>query len=610
MTRFFKYIFKIALFWILFFALHRLLFMIFNLGYAGDAGFGSLLASYAVGLRLDLSFSGYILLLTCVMQLITLPIFRRFEFTHLHWLHYVIIPVFMALMFANTNLYSYWGRHLDGEALGFLATPMVILASLRWWEVIMFFVLLISASLGTILIYNKWMKSGEEKIVSKMQPLTLAMAAFITLFTGALMIIPIRGSFGVAPINTGVAYFSSHMFANHSAINPLWNLFYSLKRLDATTRHYRFMDQDKAEELFNKMMHQSGETQTLINQPQPDVVVILLESFSAQVIGSMGGESVTPNFDSLVPKGVLFNNIYAASDRSDKGLVAALAGYQVMPAYSIMQYPAKSQSLSFLPNKLKQAGYNDLTYMYGGDIGFKGMNSFVTLSGFEKVITINDFPRSTHGQKWGVHDEYTFERLIEEMLAAQSPYFQFYFTLSSHEPFDVPMDRVYDDPYLNSVFYTDQCLGDFFRRVKSKGLWDNTLFILIADHGVPGPARATSQMIERYHIPMLWTGGAMAVTDTIISTIGSQTDMVSTLLNQLQLDASEFPFSKNLLAEEVEEFAFFTYPDAFGLITADLYKVYDNNAGRYIVFEGEASAVDSLKGKAYLQVLSLDHLNR
>ncbi|ASB49017.1 LTA synthase family protein [Alkalitalea saponilacus] len=610
MTRFFKYIFKVALFWILFFALHRLLFMIFNSGYSGDAGFGSLLASYAVGLRLDLSFTGYILLLTCVMQLITLPIIRRFEFTHLHWLHYVIIPVFMALMFANTNLYSYWGRHLDGEALGFLATPMVILASLQWWEVILFFVLLIVASWGTILIYIKWMKSGEEKSVSKMQPLPLVMAAFITLFTGALMIIPIRGSFGVAPINTGVAYFSQHMFANHSAINPLWNLFYSLKRLDATTRHYRFMDQEKAEKIFNKMMHQSGETQILINQPQPNVVVILLESFSAQVIGSMGGEAVTPNFDSLVPEGVLFNNIYAASDRSDKGLVAALAGYQVMPAYSIMQYPAKSQSLRFLPNKLKEGGFYDLTYMYGGDIGFKGMNSFVTLSGFEKVITINDFPRSTHGQKWGVHDEYTFERLIEEMSIAQSPYFQFYFTLSSHEPFDVPMDRVYDDPYLNSVFYTDQCLGDFFRSVKSKGLWDNTLFILIADHGVPGPARATSQMIERYHIPMLWTGGALAVKDTVISTIGSQTDMVSTLLNQLRLDDSEFPFSKNLLAEEVEEFAFFTYPDAFGLITPDLYKVYDNNAGRYIVFEGEATAIDSLKGKAYLQVLSLDHLNR
>src|SRR5690606_32505150 len=109
------------------------------------------------------------------------------------------------------------------------------------------------------------------------------------------------------------------------------------------------------------------------------------------------------------------------------------------------------------------------------------------------------------------------------------PFFKYYFTLSSHEPFDVPMEKVNDDPYLNSVQYTDRCLGDFFKSVKESGLWDNTLFVLIADHGTSGPRKATSQMIERYHIPMVWTGGAMAVKDTVITTMGSQKDMVTTL---------------------------------------------------------------------------------
>ena len=203
-----------------------------------------------------------------------------------------------------------------------------------------------------------------------------------------------------------------------------------------------------------------------------------------------GGDQVTPNFDKLVTEGVLFSNIYAASDRSDKGLVATLAGYQVMPAYSIIQYPAKSQSLSFLPERMREGGYGDMTYMYGGDIGFKGMNSFVTLAGFDQIISISDFPRSSHGQKWGVHDEYTFQRLDEEMRKAEEPYFKFYFTLSSHEPFDVPMETVFDDPYLNSIHYTDRCLGEFIDTVKRVGLWENTLFVLIADHGVPGPIRA------------------------------------------------------------------------------------------------------------------------
>lgn len=608
MLNFLRYFFKSAIFWLLFFAIFRLGFILVNLSYAGGATFGAMAASFLVGLRLDLSMTGYVLILISVHQAITLLIFRKFVYVHLNWLHYVLIGVFSALLMANIHLYAYWGRLLDAEAFVFLRTPGIILTSLRWWEVVLFGVALFILSALFMALY-RWGVS-ENFLVKRLKFLNAGIAAFSVLFLGALMIVPIRGSFGVAPINTGVAYFSRHMYANHAAINPLWNLFYSFKRVDARTRHYSFMDEEKAKAFFLETVYTEGPTKKIINQERPNVVIILLESFSTQVIGRLGGDPVTPNFDKLATEGVLFSNIYAASDRSDKGLVATLAGYQVMPAYSIIQYPAKSQSLSFLPKRMREAGYGEMTYMYGGDIGFKGMNSFVTLAGFDQIISISDFPRSSQGQKWGVHDEHTFQRLAEEMQKAKEPYFKFYFTLSSHEPFDVPMETVYDDPYVNSIHYTDRCLGEFFDTVKSAGLWDNTLFVLIADHGVPGPLRATSQMKERYHIPMLWTGGAVANRDTVVTTLGSQADMVSTLLNQLDLSTEGFDFSKNLMAELVSEFAFFTYPDAFGFITPNMYQVFDNRANRFIVFEGEATAVDSLKGKAYLQVLSADHLKR
>ncbi len=608
MLRFFKYLLKVTAFWLVFFLFHRLIFIIFNYGYSNDASFNSLFASFIVGFRLDLSFTGYILLLTCLLQLLSLLVLRRFEFSHLNWLHYIIIPVFMALMLGDTGLYSYWGRHIDGEALSFLSTPGIIFDSLSWFETLLFVVVFIVLSFVAIYIYKRLIKINS--LSKKLKLLPLALSTFIVLFLGGLMIIPIRGGFGIAPINVGHAYFSPYMYANHSAVNPLWNLFYSYKRFDSTTRHYHFMDEDEAEEIFKQMTKTSGDTKILLNNARPDIVIILLESFSAQIIKSLGGEAVTPNFEALVEQGALFSNIYAASDRSDKGLVATIAGHQVMPGYSIIQYPSKLQSLNFLPKILKDAGYNNLSFIYGGDIGFKSMNSLVTLAGFEKIITMDDFPSSTQGKKWGVHDEYTFNRLLEEMTNDSSPFFHFYFTLSSHEPFDVPMEKVYDDPYLNSIFYTDKCLGDFFDEVKKRGLWDNTLFVLIADHGVPGPHKATSQMKERYHIPMLWTGGALAVKDTVITTLGSQTDLVSTLLYQLELVKDDFVFSKNLMADEINEFAFFTYPNAFGFINKDFFIVYDDNAGRYIVSEGEVPLSTYKMGEAYLQVLSGDHLKR
>jgi|SRR5690554_4577007 len=609
MLNFLKYLLKTTLFWLLTFAFYRLVFILYNLSYSAEAPIDVLAKSFWVGLRLDVSMTGYILLLLSFLQAVKILFARKFTYQLLHWVNYISIVIFTALLLANINLYSYWGRLLDAEGFSFLKTPWVILASVSWYESLLFIIIWVGLSGLGIYLYK--LLTRKIICIKNFSPLATGIASFLVLLIAGLLIIPIRGGFGVAPNNTGVAYFSQYNFANHVAVNPVWNLFYSFKRMDARTHHYSFMEDEEALKIFNEMKS-AGDDSTLqvLKKDRPNVVVILLESFSAQVVGALGGEPVTPNLDALAKEGILFSNIYAVSDRSDKGIVATMAGYQVLPSYSIIQYPAKSQSLNFMPQKMKNAGYKNLTYIYGGDIGFKGMNSFVTLSGFEKVVTINDFPvRET---KWGVHDEHTFMKLIEEMEQSSSdePYFKFYFTLSSHEPFDVPMDKLYDDPYINSIAYTDSCLGDFIKEVKNKNLWNNTLFIFIADHGTPGPKRATSQMPERYHIPMIWTGGALAVKDTIITKLGSQKDMVATLLSQLKIDASDFQFSKNILSPNAQEYAFFTYPDAFGYVTPHSYQVYDNAAKQYVMQLGNPTALDSLRGKAYLQVLSADHLKR
>ncbi len=609
MQQFYKQYFKTALYWLIFFAIHRLIFILFNLKYASETSFLTILASFPVGIRLDASFTGYLMVLTMVIQLVPLLMLRRYCYTCIKWFVYIFTVVFTGILLSDTNLYSYWASHIDGAALEFLKTPGVIMNSVRWYEPLVFIIVLVIVVYGFIKLYKKFVyKEIEEG--NKIAFVAMLMQVFLLLFVGATMILPIRGSLGVAPINTGVAYFSSSQFANNAAINPLWNMAYSMKRLDATQAVYRFMDDDKAENIFNNLMIESGEYENLLNVDQPNVVVILLESFAGQVIETMGGEAVTPNMHKLEKEGVLFSQIYAASTRSDKGLVATLAGYPVLPSYSIIQYPNKSQSLTFLPQKLKQAGYKDLMFEYGGDIEFKNMNSLIQLSGINRIITIDDFPEAFQGEKWGVHDEYTFKRLAVEMKNAEQPFFHYFFTLSSHEPYDVPMERMHDDDYLNSIMYTDKCLGEFFETVKEEGLWDNTLFVLIADHGQRGPRNLMPDMQEHNNIPMLWTGGALAKQDTIIDKIGSQTDMVKTLLCQLGADTTGFRFSKNILDKESKPFAFFDYPDAMGLVEPGKYQVFDNKIGRFIHMRGDQTALDSLEAKAFLQVLSIDHKKR
>jgi phosphoglycerol transferase MdoB-like AlkP superfamily enzyme len=608
MKRFLYTFLRVWLFWLLFFAFFRAVFIVVNYGYAGNTPILTTLASFGFGIRMDLSFSGYLMLLTLVIQLVALLIHRKFCRRCMLWMHYLLIPVFSALVLGDINLFRYWGGHLNSEAMAFLKTPGIIFNSIHWSESLLFFGGLAGISGGLIILFKKYIV--REKLAEIFSWKKMAINSGITLLLAALMIIPIRGSFGVAPINTGAAYFSKHLFANHAAINPIWNLGFSMKRSGMEEGQYQFVGNDVARDKFADMMHQSGDFRNVLNTQRPNIVVILLESFSAQVIESLGGKPVTPNFNKLITEGIFFRNIFATSFRSDYGIVGVLTGYPGIPGYSIMQYPDKSRKLNFISQKLKNAGYKDLNFIYGGDMAFKNMKSLITLSGFDDVVDINQFPAKYKGLKWGVHDEFTFDQFASMIEESQTPSVNFMFTLSSHEPFDVPMERVYKDDYFNSIHYTDRCLGGFFDEMKSKGLWDNSLFVLIADHGVTGPEKLGYNKARRYRIPMLWTGGALAVRDSVVDTYASQSDLAATLLSQLKMDASQFKFSKNIFDEDVNGFAFVQYPDGFGYVEKNQFQMFDKSNHIPLVMQGAVNKADSLKAKVYMQMVAKDFKER
>lgn len=608
MNRFLYTFLRVWLFWLLFFAFFRAVFIVVNYGYSDNTPILTTLASFGPGLRMDLSFSGYLMLLSAFAQVISLLIQRKFCKQCLLWMHSFLIPVFAGLLLGDINLFRYWGGHLNSEAVAFLGTPGIILNSIHWSEVLIFFVVLAGFSWGAIVMFRgfvvrNWLNEGFSWSRT-------AINAGITLLLAALMIIPIRGSFGVAPINTGAAYFSNYLFANNAAVNPLWNLAYSMKRSGIEDGQYRFVAAEVAENQFSDLMQQSGEFPSLLNTRNPDIVVVLLEGFSAQAIESLGGAPITKNLESLKKEGVFFNNIFSTSFRSDYGMVGVLAGYPGIPGYSIMQYPDKSRKLNFIPQKLKSEGYNDLNFIYGGDMAFKNLKSLITLAGFDDVVDIGDFPLENRGQKWGVHDEFTFRKFASMIGASESPSFNFMFTLSSHEPFDVPMERVYRDDYFNSVHYTDSCLGVFVDELKEKSLWDNSLVVLIADHGVTGPEKLGYTDARRYRIPMLWTGGALAVRDTVINTYGSQADLASTLLAQLDIETNEFKFSKNILDRQISGFAFLQYPDGFGYVDRGQFQMFDKSNYTPLVLEGAKNQADSLKAKVFMQMVATDFNER
>jgi hypothetical protein len=171
----------------------------------------------------------------------------------------------------------------------------------------------------------------------------------------------------------------------------------------------------------------------------------------------------------------------------------------------------KCSRLPSLAGSLKEAGYTN-TFLYGGDIMFTNMNGYLLFTGYDRLISDKDFTReekATH--RWGAGDDITFDRLYDTIMeAGDEPWHITYLTLSSHEPWEVPYNRIDDDKVANSFAFTDEMLGKFVERLKASGKWDNTLIICIADHCVTGyPAGIRQTDKERNHILLMMLGGAI-----------------------------------------------------------------------------------------------------
>lgn len=252
---FYKYFIRTYLFWMLFFAIHRLIFILFNLKYAQSDSFWYLVKSFAYGTRLDLSYSGYVMLLVFLMQMISLIITQRFCFKCIDYFTRFFAVVFTIVLLADTNLFSYWSRHLSADVIPILKTPSIIFLNMPWYHSVFFIGAVGLVSGIQIILFNKiavreienqFKYSGALNILG----LELLLAFSVT----ATILLPIRGSFGVAPINTGVAYFSKDAFANEAAVNPLWKFVFALKDARRNQLDYNYLPDNQAESIFDGLM--------------------------------------------------------------------------------------------------------------------------------------------------------------------------------------------------------------------------------------------------------------------------------------------------------------------------------------------------------------------
>lgn len=595
---------------VLLFALQKPVFMVYYHELYTDVSVGDYFRVMWHGLPLDLSLAGYLTAIPGFL-LIASAWTDSFILRRIRQVYFGIISFVMACIFIiDLGLYGFWGFRLDATPVFyFFSSPRDALASVSFWFVLLgVLAILAYAALLYFIFYLVLIRQKRPlKIPYRRQNVSLA----LLLLTAALFI-PIRGGFRVSTMNLSKVYFSEQQRMNHAAINPAFSFIYSVTHQSNFDKQYRFMDAKVADELFAGMVDKPAVADSipqLLNTKRPNIVFIILESFSNQLMETFGGQkNVAVNMDKFAKEGILFSNFYGNSFRTDRGLASIISGYPGQPSTSIMKYSEKTDKLPSIPRSLKNAGYH-LEYYYGGDANFTNMRSYLMSSGIEKIVSETDFSLSERAGKWGAQDHVLFQRLLKDMKEEeqQEPFLKMVQTSSSHEPFEVPFDKL-EDKVLNAFAYADSCVGDFVKQYKETPFWENTLLVLVPDHQGAYPY-SLENPLDGQRLPLILMGGAIKE-PRVIDTYASQIDIAATLLSQLGLPHEEFTFSKDIMNPASPHFGYFTRPTYFGMVTPENQLVYNLDANAVQMDEGTQKGANLEKGKAFLQKLYDDLAKR
>ncbi|GEO06650.1 sulfatase [Adhaeribacter aerolatus] len=559
---------------------------------------------------MDASFAAYLSVIPFFLFLLkaifpSLPIFNFLKYYT--WLFIGVLALLTAI---DLELYNAWGFRLDATPLQYLATPNEMAASAGNAPVLLLVLIFLGLALFGFYIFRRLVPHFT--FGSRRQLLFIVLSVWFLAF----LIVPIRGGLQHIPINQSDVYFSDNIFANHAAVNLPWNLMYSLSKRNYENKNpYEYFPDSSAQNLVSELYKTPAGAQVpmVLKNPRPNVLFIILESYTVKVVGCLGAKpGATPNLDKLAREGILFDSIYASGDRSEKGLVALLSSYPVQTTTSIVKTPRKTEHLPHLNQELEAQGYRSRFY-YGGELAFANIKSYLLNAGYDHLISKFDFEAKDYNSKWGVHDHILLQRVLRDLHDEKQPFFTTVFTLSSHEPYDIPIPNKFagtDETtrFRNSVYYTDYALGQFITAAKKETWWQNTLVVLAADHGHRFPGDDPNDAPSKFRIPFILTGGALAVQQQVISKVGSQTDIVPTVLAQMNLPVNHYQWSKNLLNPHARDFAFYVFNDGFGYITPAGAVTFDNVARKIIRKDETVPPAQLDYGKAYMQVSFGDFL--
>lgn len=410
----------------------------------------------------------------------------------------------------------------------------------------------------------------------------------ITLVTGAIIVLAVRGTLGHRPINPASVAWCGDSLLNTLPLNSLYSVLYaiySIKNERSAEDVYGSMPDELMQQIVCKRagIEPSGTDiptlhaqHTAHQSTRPlNLVLIVEESLGAQYVGNLGGAKLTPCLDQLATQGWNFTQAYATGTRSVRGLEAVVAGFPPTVSDAALRLPNAQSRFFTLAQLLRQHDYRS-HFIYGGEAHFDNMKSFFLGNGFDELHDLPSFKNPAFVGTWGASDEDMFNKL-DQLLSQSStqPILTLAFSVSNHTPWEYPAGRipVTGNPATveNTVRYADWAIGQFFDKARRSEYWDNTVFLIVADHDsrVGG---ASLVPLRHFHIPALILGAGVKPRndDRLIS----QIDLPPTLLSLIGIQDSH-PMIGHDLTQGGGGRAMMQYGDNYGYLCGDILTVLE-----------------------------------
>lgn len=518
------------------------------------------------------------------------------------------VPLVFLISVANARLYKEWKFPITPKALDYLEHPEGWTNSMDTNEI------LILTGIWLFFSFLFLRKFKSELLWQVPLPgIRQGYAPAWVILIGGLMFLALRGGAGLTPVNESSAYYSERSVDNHLALNPVWGLGSGFSHRTEKGNPYKIMDTEKAESIVESLFIHTDSLEVNVNG-KPNLVILLVESLVSDLMDSANSQKYTPFLSSLRDSSIYFRNIYSSGFRTDQGMASVFAGYPSVPDNSIMRYPSKIETLPGLPEAFRNDGYSS-TFWYGGNVDFANMRLLLNHVGFSEIVDEDSSPLSNEDRsRWGVPD-LPFLRHFAAALDKQSqPFFAGALTLSLHSPFDIPekgplsgKDNI--SGFLNSAWYTDKSIRNFFDIVKKSTWYDKTIFVILADHGNPSAGGREYYDPDSRKIPLMIFGELLKGENREVEVFGNHHDLPAIVLSLFGSDSKDFTWSRNLLKEK-DGFAYIAFEPGVGWVTRSSSFSYHAGTDKLTWESGEVDDSLIMTGKAYQQILYQDFLDR